>query len=217
MKKYLAILLSFLFISSISAKAADFAVGITGAYHSIDTDGQERLRNSGKITKASKSEDVVLPEVFFEVIGEKGAAIGISYVPVRELGAQSRSDTNAAGDTGTYKADAELDDVIQIYADVPFSSFGSNSIYAKVGLQHATVVTKESLNSGSTYGDDEITGLTLGLGTKADLSFADGMFYKAEVTMTSFIDGYQATSTAGNEISADLDTTAVKLSLGYKF
>ena len=51
MKKYLAILLSFLFISSISAKAADFAVGITGAYHSIDTDGQERLRNSGKSLK----------------------------------------------------------------------------------------------------------------------------------------------------------------------
>ena len=217
MKKYIAILLSSLLISTISAKAAEFAIGITGALHSIDTDGQEKLRDSGKITKASKSEDVEVPEVFFEIVGEEGAALGISYVPVRELGTQSRSDANAAGDTGAYKAEAELDDVIQIYVDVPFASVASNSIYAKVGVQHATVKTKENLNSGSTYGDDDITGLTLGLGTKADLSFADGLFYKAEVTMTDFIDGYHATPTAGNEITADLESTAVKLSLGYKF
>jgi len=217
MKKYLAILLSFLFISTISAKAADYAIGITGALHTIDTDGQEKLRTSGKITKASKSEDVLLPEVFFELVGDEGAALGISYVPVRELGSQSRSDANGGGDTGDYKADAELDDVIQIYVDVPFASVASNSIYAKIGVQHATVVTKESLNSGSSYGNDDITGLTLGLGTKADLPYADGMFYKAEVTMTNFIDGYHATSSAGNEITADLDSTAVKFSLGYKF
>ena len=216
MKKIITTILTLLFISTISAKA-EYAIGITGAMHSVDTSGQEKLRDSGKITTASRSEEAIVPEVFFEIIGDSGAAIGISYIPIRELGSKSRTDSNGAGDSGTYTADAELDDVVQIYVDVPFSQYGNNSIYAKVGVQHATVVTKETLNSGSTYGNDDITGLTLGIGTKADLPYADGLFYKAEATYTDFIDGYHATSSAGNEITADLDSTAIKLSLGYKF
>lgn len=216
MKKIITTILTLLFISTISAKA-EYAIGITGAMHSVDTSGQEKLRDSGKITTASRSEEAIVPEVFFEMIGDSGAAIGISYIPIRELGSKSRTDSNGGGDSGTYTADAELDDVVQIYLDVPFSQYGNNSIYAKVGVQHATVVTKETLNSGSTYGNDDITGLTLGIGTKADLPYADGLFYKAEATYTDFIDGYHATSSAGNEITADLDSTAIKLSLGYKF
>ena len=216
MKKIITTTLTLLFISTISAKA-EYAIGITGAMHSVDTSGQEKLRDSGKITTASRSEEAIVPEVFFEIIGDSGAAIGISYIPIRELGSKSRTDSNGGGDSGTYTADAELDDVVQIYVDVPFSQYGNNSIYAKVGVQHATVVTKETLNSGSTYGNDDITGLTLGIGTKADLPYADGLFYKAEATYTDFIDGYHATSSAGNEITADLDSTAIKLSLGYKF
>lgn len=216
MKKIITTILTLLFISTISAKA-EYAIGITGAMHSVDTSGQEKLRDSGKITTASRSEEAIVPEVFFEMIGDSGAAIGISYIPIRELGSKSRTDSNGGGDSGTYTADAELDDVVQIYVDVPFSQYGNNSIYAKVGVQHATVVTKETLNSGSTYGNDDITGLTLGIGTKADLPYADGLFYKAEATYTDFIDGYHATSSAGNEITADLDSTAIKLSLGYKF
>ena len=216
MKKIITTTLTLLFISTISAKA-EYAIGITGAMHSVDTSGQEKLRDSGKITTASRSEEAIVPEVFFEIIGDSGAAFGISYIPIRELGSKSRTDSNGGGDSGTYTADAELDDVVQIYVDVPFSQYGNNSIYAKVGVQHATVVTKETLNSGSTYGNDDITGLTLGIGTKADLPYADGLFYKAEATYTDFIDGYHATSSAGNEITADLDSTAIKLSLGYKF
>ena len=216
MKKIITTILTLLFISTISAKA-EFAIGITGAMHSVDTSGQEKLRDSGKITTASRTEEAIVPEVFFEMIGDSGAAVGISYIPIRELGSKSRTDSNGGGDSGTYTANAELDDVVQIYVDVPFSQYGNNSIYAKVGVQHATVVTKETLNSGSTYGNDDITGLTLGIGTKADLPYADGLFYKAEATYTDFIDGYHATSSAGNEITADLDSTAIKLSLGYKF
>jgi hypothetical protein len=216
MKKIITILLSIFFISTISAKA-EYAVGITAGMHTLETDGQEKLRDSGKVTKASRSEDVTVPEVFFEVIGDNGAAIGVSYVPVRELGSKSRSDTNSGGDTGTYTAKAELDDVIQVYVDIPFTEYGANTVYAKLGIQHATVITAENLNSGSTYGNDDITGVTVGIGTKADLAYADGLFYKAEATMTDFIDGYHSTSSANNEISADLESMAIKLSLGYKF
>ena len=135
MKKIITTILTLLFISTISAKA-EYAIGITGAMHSVDTSGQEKLRDSGKITTASRSEEAIVPEVFFEIIGDSGAAIGISYIPIRELGSKSRTDSNGGGDSGTYTADAELDDVVQIYVDVPFSQYGNNSIYAKVGVLH---------------------------------------------------------------------------------
>ena len=216
MKKFLTILLSILFISSYSATATEYAVGITAAQHSIKASGQETLRTSAKVTKHSRTEDVTVGEVFFEIIGDTGMALGVSYIPVRELGSQTRSDANAAGDTGDYKAQAELDDLVMVYADVPFASFGANALYAKVGAQHATVVTQENLNAGSTYENKDLWGFTVGLGTKADLPFGNS-FYKVEATFTDFMTDYQSVSSADNQIDASLESTAIKFSLGYKF
>ena len=42
------------------------------------------------------------------------------------------------------------------------------------------------------------------------------MYYKTEVTYTDF-DDYEGKSSSGNQISADLDDTAVRISIGYKF
>ena len=216
MKKFITTLLSILFISSYSAQSAEYAVGVTAALHSIDTNGRETLRSSGKTTKATHKEDVAIGEVFVEIIGDTGMALGVSYIPVRELGSKSRSDSNAAGDTGTYKAQAELDDLIMVYTDVPFAAFGNNALYVKIGAQHATVVTQENLNSGSTYGNKELWGLTYGLGTKADLPYGNS-FYKVEATMTEFMTDYQSLNSVGNQVDANLESTALKFSLGYKF
>ena len=216
MKKFITIMLSILFISSYSAQSTEYAIGITAAQHSIDVDGKEILRTSAKETKASVSEDVTVGEVFIEMIGDSGMALGVSYIPVRELGSKTRSDANGGGDTGDYKAQAELDDLFMVYADVPFAQFGNNSIYAKIGAQHATVVTQESLNSGSTYEDKDLWGITLGLGTKADLPYGNS-FYKLEATMTDFMTTYSSVNSVNNQVDADLESMAVKLSLGYKF
>ena len=134
------------------------------------------------------------------------------------MGSKSRSDTNSEGDTGTYKAEAELDNVIQIYADIPFGEVSGYNMYGKVGIQHATIVTLESLNSGSTYPDKDVYGFTVGLGTKGDLPYGDNMYYKAEVTYTDFED-YTADSNSSpaNKVEAELEDIAAKFSIGYKF
>jgi len=216
MKKFITIMLSILFISSYSAQSTEYAIGITAAQHSIDVDGKEILRQSAKETKASVSEDVVIGEIFAEIIGDNGLALGVSYIPVRELGSKTRSDANGGGDTGDYKAQAELDDLFMVYADVPFAQFGNNAIYAKIGAQHATVVTQENLNSGSTYEDKDLWGITYGLGTKADLPYGNS-FYKLEATMTDFMTTYSSVNSVNNQVDADLESTAIKFSLGYKF
>ena len=134
------------------------------------------------------------------------------------MGKKSRSDTSTTGDgqdTGTYTAEAELDNLVQLYADIPLMG---SMLYGKVGIQHATIATLESLNSGSTYPNQDVMGYTIGLGTKGDLPYGNNLYYKAEATFTDFED-YEAdsNSTPANKVVAELEDVAVKLSIGYKF
>ena len=215
MKKIITILLSFLFISFQSAKA-EMGVGITGALHMLDASGTETTKHSSEKNNGSHEEDAAVLELFAEAILDSGSTVGIAYIPTRDMGSKSRSDTNSEGDTGTYKAAAELDNVVQVYTDIalPYDVYGS-SLYLKVGIQHATITTLESLNSGSSYPDEDVLGYTFGLGTKGDLPYGNNLYYKADLTYTDFED-YEATS-AGNKVVAELEDVAVKLSLGYKF
>ncbi len=216
MKKLTAIVLSFLFLTFNAAKA-EFAVGITGALHSFDVSGTETIRTSGEKNTGSHSEDVMVPELFLETASGSGLEVGISYIPTREMGSKSRTDSGDQS-AGTYKAEAELDNVIQLYADIDLADVGGYPVYAKIGLQHATITTLESLNSGSSYPDQDVVGYTIGLGTKGDVPTLDNAFYKAEVTFTDFED-YSANSdsTPANKVEADLEDIALKLSIGYKF
>ena len=131
------------------------------------------------------------------------------------MGSESRSDSNTTGDTGTYTAKAELDDVFKIYSDIPTGKSFYGDTYVHLGIQHVTVTTLESLNSGETYPNEDLFGYTVGLGTKGDLPYGNNLYYKADLTYTDFED-YEATS-AGNKVVAELEDVAVKLSLGYKF
>ena len=169
MKKTIAILLSFLFISFQSVKA-DLAMGITGAVHIFDAEGTETVRTSGNKVSGDHTEETLVPELFIEGFDDSGYAIGISYIPTRTVGSKSRTDSNSEGDSGTYKAEAELENVIQLYFDFPLSEVRGFPVHGKVAVQHVTLKTLESLNSGSTYPDADLLGLTLGLGTKVLIS-----------------------------------------------
>ena len=213
MKKNIAIFLSLLFLTIQSAKA-EMALGVTIAAHSVDASGTETTRTSNEKNTGGNTEDVMVAEFFFEAIADNGVALGLAYIPTRDMGSKSRSDSNSEGDTGTYKAAAELDDVVQLYVDVPVYEYGPAGIYVKAGLQHATVSTLESLNSWSAYPDKSILGYTLGLVAKGDLT--GNTFYKFDVTYTDFED-ISISSDANNVIDAEIEDIAAKLSIGYKF
>ncbi len=216
MKKIITILTPLFFLVTVVAKA-EVGVGVTGALHSIDASGTETTRTSLEKNTGSHTEEVLVPEIFVEAIADNGFTLGISYIPTREMGSKSRTDAESPsdpdGDDGTYTAKAELDNVIQAYADIPL---GSYPVYVKVGVQHVTLVTLESLNSGSTYPDADLMGFTYGLGHRGELPYGNNLYYKVEATYTDF-DSYTHTNSVGNKLEAELDDTAVKFSLGYKF
>ena len=218
MNKFLAILASGFILLSYTNLKADTVLGVTAGFHSVEASGTETLRTSAKKTNGSITEDSVLAEIFLEGIADNGYAVGIAYIPTRDAGAKSRTDSNSNGDSGTYKAEAELDNVIQAYVDVPFTEYYGATIYGKLGIQHATVKTLESLNSGSSYPDTDMFGYTLGLGARGDLPYGDGLIYKLDLTYTDFEDYSESAADGnGNSITADLEDTAFKISVGKKF
>ena len=193
-------------------------MGVSGAFMMLDGEGTETTRTSGQVNNGSHSEDIAVPEVFIEMIGDNGGALGVSYIPTRDMGSKSRSDTSTTGDgqdTGTYTAKAELDNVLKLYGDVPMGSFAGGTSYLTVGLQHVKLVTLESLNSGASYPNKNLFGYSVGLGLKGDVPYGSNLYYKGEVTYTDF-ETYEADG-AGNKVSADLDATTARLSIGYKF
>lgn len=214
MKKLITSISSLLFLTLVSAKA-EMGIGISGAMHLIDGTGSETTRTSNEVNSGSHDETAAVPEVFIEAIGDNGLAVGISYIPTRDMGSKSRADSNSEGDTGTYKAKAELDNVIKFYTDIPAGSIAGYPTYIHFGIQHVTLTTLESLNSGATYPNKDLLGATVGLGTKGDLPFGNNLYYKGEVTYTNF-ETYEADG-AGNKVSADLEDYAARLSIGYKF
>ena len=219
-KKLISFLSALVVLFSTSVLKAEVGIGISAAFVSLETDGSETLRDSGEVTKGSHSEDLLVPEVFIEHITDNGGAIGISYIPTRELGNKSRSDTTTTGDgqdTGTYKAKAELKNFIMIYGEYPvYSAMGGNA-YVKGGISNTTINTQEALNDGSSYGDQNVMGYQVGLGFKSDIG---GNYYgKVEATYSDF-DSYRDSSEAAlgaNTISAETEATAIRLSVGYKF
>ena len=216
MKKIAIFITAFLFVAYSSVKA-EVILGISAAAHSIDASGTETLRTSGKKTNGGADETAVVPEIFIEAEADNGFAMGLAYIPTREMGSKSRTDTGDES-AGTYKAEAELDNVIQAYVDVPFTDLYGGTLYGKLGIQHATVTTLESLNSGSAYPDQDLFGYTIGLGLKGDLPYGDGLIYKLDATYTDFEDySAGAADGNGNKITADLEDVAVKISIGKKF
>lgn len=215
--KRLVSLISSLFLISIVSANAEMGIGISGAAHMIDGSGSETTRTSGQVNNGSHDEVAVVPELFIETIADSGFTLGLSYIPTRDMGSKSRSDTNSEGDTGTYTAKAELDNVIKFYADIPTGGqiLGGDT-YVHLGVQHVTVSTLESLNSGSTYPNKDLLGGTIGFGAKGDLPYGNNLYYKSEITYSNF-KTYEATSNAGNKVTADLEDIAARFSIGYKF
>jgi len=213
MKRILSIVTA-VFILSVGNATAEMGVGITGNYASVETSGSETLRQAGATTNATHDHDVLVPELFIEFIGDR-AAVGLAYIPVQELGSKSRSDSNSDGDTGDYKAEAEVDAHVMAYVDINLTEVYGQTLYAKGGVSHAKISTLESLNSGSTYKDQNVWGTTIGLGLKSDLG-GGGLYYKTDLTFTRY-DEYKETNSVGNMIKADTEVLSGKLSLGYKF
>ena len=195
------------------AVSAETRIGISGAFSTFDTSGTETTKSSNEANSGSKSEDVVVPGIFIEKTNNSGVALGFEFNPGEaELGSGTGADDDAET-SGANKASAEVSSHMSLYGLFPLGP-----AYLRFGFVHATIDTTETLATGTKYGNEDVDGKIFGLGLQKDFTSA---FFRIEATYTDYDDvkylGTLDSDSVRNTIEADVDSTAIKLSLGKSF
>jgi hypothetical protein len=126
--------------------------------------------------------------------------------------------TGEDAENGVQKVSANVKDLTTAYIAVPLMSTG---LYVKAGLFTANMETKETLATGSTYGNKDLEGTSIGM--FYDGALGDMFFYRMEAAYMEFddvtADGSEVGGTTGsyNKITAELGGVEASLSLGLRF
>ncbi len=213
MKKYIIAILTFLFLATIPAKAANWGnIGVSLMVGEFDTSGSESEKsgNVGPETNSTTvTEQFAGASVFYELdIGP--LTFGIDYVPTsvslgdgKRTDASTDADVASEADTGDRSASAEANDIMALYVNVPVGP-----VYAHLGYFEADIETTESLPN-STYGNKSVDGYQLGVGMEINDNA------KVEFMYTD-IDEFTLTSTSGSS-SVTADPEIMTLRLKYTF
>ena len=225
-----------------AANSVELRAGLTGQSSAYYANAKEKLKDSGKVSSTEALAAFSYMSVFGEVAFDTamGISVGIEYSPdgitVSKKGrllineaaggpagqsvTHSEGETSAtlAPDSGTQVINAEVKDLTLIYVGIPVMDTGLN---IKAGYHMSTLQTKETLATGSTYKDEDLEGISVGV--YYDGSITDNLFYRVEGAYQSFDDIKLVGSEVGgttasfNEITAELAGVAAKASIGFRF
>ena len=168
MKKYLITLLSVVMLSSTAAYAGQWGVGVSGSIAAIAADGSEsESANTGtenSTRSATASNNAIIGSIFAEYKSDSGMTLGIDYIPgSADVSSKSikRTDVTAdadeaAQDDGDRTAQAEVDNHMTIYAEIPLH----NGLFFKGGYVEMDVTGTETstITTTSTYGTQTADG-----------------------------------------------------------
>ncbi len=227
----LAAVSALLMLSVTSANSVEFKAGVSANGMAAYANAKETLKGSGVKTGRTTNEEAVLAtsfaSIFAEVSGDEmmGLGIGVSYAPeVADLAKETRiiqdssAGADSGNDTGTQSVDAKINDLLSVYVTLPL---GGNGAYVKAGYIQATMVTEESLATGSKYEDIDMTGTQIGAGYEGSLG--DMAFWRAEGSYQMWEDVSAGGSesdgddTTKNKIEAEMGSVTGSLSIGMKF
>jgi hypothetical protein len=243
----LAALSALLMLTVTSANSVEFKAGVSANGMAAYANATETLKGDGAGTGGQTgrvtNEEAVLATSFASIFAEissdelMGLGIGVSYAPeVADLNKETRviqncrdrtgNDATACTpessndvDTGTQSIDAKINDMVSVYLTLPVGDTGA---YLKAGYMQATMVTEESLATGSKYENIDMTGTQIGGGYEGSLG--DMAFWRAEGSYQMWedlrADGSEANATddsTKNKIEAELGSVTGSLSIGMKF
>ena len=219
MKKLLTAMFGFALIC-FSAEAVERKIGFTASFSDFESTGTETLKSSSNKTSTEVEESVIVPSIFFEIGNDAGLALGIDIIPGdADLGSKSKTktdtDTDDASDTsGTNTASANVDSHNTIYLKIPVKA-----AFIKLGYVEADVITTENLATGTTYGNVTVNGTQVAVGFDKDVP--NGAFVRLEASYTDYEDfsitGSADTDSVTNKVDADIDSTALRISIGKAF
>ena len=205
---------------SSTAFAGSFGVGFGGHAASVSVDGTEAGHGGGQ-KSATGGNDAMFGSYFFEYnFGDSERfTLGADFIPGSfDINRKTLKRTDpASGDAndtaGDRSANATISDHVTYYADLVIGA----GVYVKAGFAQVDIETKEaSTGSGTTgsYPNKTLDAWTFGLGQKGD--FGSRGFYKVEGYIPDY-NQFEAASTTGNTVTANLDVGGASFKLGMKF
>jgi len=227
----LAAVSALLMLTVTSANSVEFKAGVSANGMAAYANAKETLKGDGAGTGGqtgrTTNEEAILATSFASAFAEvsssdmMGIGIGISYAPeVADLERETRTiQPSGTGDSGDQIIDGKIQDLLSLYLTMPISDSGA---YVKAGYIQATLITSESLATGSKYEDIDLTGMQVGAGYERSLG--DMAFWRAEGSYQVWDDisanGSESNAsddTTKNKIEAELGSVTGTLSVGMKF
>ena len=149
-------------------------------------------------------------------------SLGLDYIPVdADVSDKTKTRTDvetsvtgtatATTTSRTQSAQAEISDHMTLYATYSLDS----GAYFKLGYIHADLNTLESLGTGSTYGDTDLDGQTIGFGTNVTMD--NGVFVRAEANYMTFDSSEGLTSGDNTVTLTNLDGVTASIKVGKSF
>jgi len=228
-----------LMLTVTGANSVEFKAGVSANGMAAYANATEQVKDSGRTTNEEAILAASYGSIFAEISsdGIMGLGIGLSYAPdVVELNQETRqianckdnlagagactAETSVAGidaSGGVQKVDGKISDLVSLYLTLPVSDTGA---YVKAGVMQATLTTQESLATGSSYKNVDLTGTHVGGGYEGSLG--DTAFWRAEGNFQMWEDiSVNGTEAGGsgttNKITAELGSITGSLSVGMKF
>ena len=219
MKKIIITLLASVFyMTSVSADmGVNLGASLSAGLFSATGKEVDTGPNLTETTEDAEHGEAAFSSIFIEKdLGDR-FTVGIDWV-LSTLSTDTVESRRQDKTTGTSSSNVEnkigidFDNLTTYYV-----SFNVNeNLYAKVGMATVDIITKETLGTGSTYGDTDMDGTVLGVGYNA--TFGNSAFIRVEGNYMDF-DGASVTSSTGvNKVSLNnLDGITGKLSIGKSF
>ena len=209
MKKYLIAILFGLFTVSQASAELGVNVGISGSAGLFAASGKEE---AGKTVKGHEHGAAGWYSVFIEKsIGDR-FAIGVDYVPdaLESETTESQRSDRVNGNVQN-KIQIDFEDLTTAY----FSVNVTEDLYVKFGYMKVDVITNESLGTGSTYGDTDLDGQTIGFGY--NMTMDNGVFIRSEANYMTFDSSEGLTSGDNTVTLTNLDGVTASLKIGKSF
>ena len=215
-------------LGSFSMASAELGVNL-GVSGQIGVFEATAVEHEGSTTAASRErsgkDDVMGAFGYGSVFIEKTLgrfAIGVDYVPdglESDTSTTTRMDLRdgSEGTVGTSvstvnKVQVAFEDITTGYVSVNIT----DNFYLTAGVVNVQVKTKESLGTGSTYGDTDLDGSTFGMGYHH--GFDNGMFVRASANVVEFDGTTLESANKENMIVLDqLNGASGKISIGKSF
>ena len=168
----------------------------------------------------SQTQSEYLGLVYGSVFAEVGFGpvfVGVDYMPgsidTEEASTTVGDKTTSATSTQvTNKVSVEFENLTNFYAGVRIL----DTFFVKAGALSVDLNTKESLGTGSSYGNTTVDGTMMAVGMDKELD--NGMFFRVEGQYSEF-DSASLTSSSGSQkiTMESLDGVVGKLSFGKAF